>query len=425
MRQAMRGLTTRGRSFLGAGLAAAVCSLLFGQSDLLRIAVLVVALPLVSAFLVSRTRYRVASSRRLEPVRTPAGSSARVVLRLENVSRLPTGLLLLEDQVPLSLGARPRFLLDRVEAQGVREVSYDVRSDVRGSFAVGPLTIRLTDPFGMCELVRSFTATETLMVTPVTEPLPPLPIGGDWSGTGESKSRSLASAGEDDVVTREYRHGDDLRRIHWRATAHKGELMVRREEQPWENRGLLLLDTRLAAHRGEGPASSFEVAVSAAASLGLHLGRGGFTLDLVTDSGQRVATSAGAHAAGSQDGLLLDALAVVAPSANRTLRPAGPVLRSAGEGLTVAVLGHLDVEEAAELARYRHGQGSVLAVVLDVASWQAPYGSAPSTGPAVDAATTVLRGAGWKVVTLRRGEQLSEVWPLVLQSSGRISVGSA
>src|SRR5690606_31590677 len=141
-------------------------------------------LPVVSAFLVSRTRYRVASSRRLEPVRTPAGSSARVVLRLENVSRLPTGLLLLEDQVPLSLGPRPRFLLDRVEAQGVREVSYDVRSDVRGSFAVGPLTIRLTDPFGMCELVRSFTATETLVVTPVTETLPPLPIGGDWSGTG-------------------------------------------------------------------------------------------------------------------------------------------------------------------------------------------------------------------------------------------------
>jgi hypothetical protein len=37
MRQAMRGLTTRGRSFLGAGTAAAVCSIAFGERDLLRV----------------------------------------------------------------------------------------------------------------------------------------------------------------------------------------------------------------------------------------------------------------------------------------------------------------------------------------------------------------------------------------------------
>ena len=29
---------------------------------------------------------------------------------------------------------------------------------------------------------------------------------------------------------------DDLRRVHWRSTARVGELMVRREEQPWESR---------------------------------------------------------------------------------------------------------------------------------------------------------------------------------------------
>ncbi|MFI5098992.1 MAG: hypothetical protein ACHQE5_00510 [Actinomycetes bacterium] len=104
MRQALRGLTTRGRCFLGAGGASALCALLFGQRDLLRIAVLVAALPLVSAVVVSRTRYRIASSRRLEPARAPVGSDARVVLRLENVSRLPTGLLLLEDRIPYVLG---------------------------------------------------------------------------------------------------------------------------------------------------------------------------------------------------------------------------------------------------------------------------------------------------------------------------------
>jgi uncharacterized protein (DUF58 family) len=424
MRQALHGLTTRGRCFLGAGIAAALCALVFGQRDLLRVATLVLALPLVSAVVVSRTRYRVASSRRLEPARAPVGSDARVVLRLENVSRLPTGLLLLEDRIPYVLGARPRFVLDRVEPRGTRDVAYSLRSEARGKFSLGPLSIRLTDPFGMCELVRSFTSTDTFVVTPVVDRLPALPLGGDWAGSGESKARSIASAGEDDVVTREYRRGDDLRRIHWRSTAHRGELMVRREEQPWESRGLLLLDTRVAAHRGDGPASSFEVAVSAAASLGVHLGRSGFSLDLVTDAGRRL-TSGSVEIGEAQEDSLLDALAVIEPSTNRSLQLAGPVLRAAGEGLTVAVLGALTVQEAAELVRYRHGAGSVLAVALDVETWRtsAARERAPQVGPADPVA--VLRGAGWRVVTLGAGQKLADVWPFVASSPVSFTVGAS
>src|SRR5947209_9048920 len=93
-----------------------------------------------------------------------------------------------------------------------------------------------------------------------------------------SVSRSIATAGEDDAATREYRLGDDLRRIHWRSTARRGELMVRREEQPWQSRAVLLLDCRQSAHQGDGPLSSFEWSVSAAASIGLHLAHGGFTV---------------------------------------------------------------------------------------------------------------------------------------------------
>ena len=54
------------------------------------------------------------------------------------------------------------------------------------------ITIRLTDPFGMCELVRSFTSTDTFVVTPLVERLPSVPLGGDWTGRGESKARSIA-----------------------------------------------------------------------------------------------------------------------------------------------------------------------------------------------------------------------------------------
>ena len=47
VRTALAGLTTRGRSFLAAGVAAAVCAYVLGQSDLLRVGLLLAVLPLV------------------------------------------------------------------------------------------------------------------------------------------------------------------------------------------------------------------------------------------------------------------------------------------------------------------------------------------------------------------------------------------
>ena len=117
-----------------------------GAGDLLRVGLLLAVLPLVCVLVLYRTRYRVAGSRRLSPARVPAGSEARVHLRMDNVSRLPTGLLMLQDRVPYVLGPRPRFVLDRVEAGGRREVSYRVRSDLRGRYPLGPLQLRLTRP---------------------------------------------------------------------------------------------------------------------------------------------------------------------------------------------------------------------------------------------------------------------------------------
>ncbi|CAM5335770.1 membrane protein [Streptomyces purpurascens] len=122
----------------------------------------------------------------------PAGSEARVHLRMDNVSRLPTGLLMLQDRVPYVLGPQPRFVLDRVEAGEPkdREVSYRVRSDLRGRYPLGPLQLRLTDPFGMCELTRSFSTYDNLTVIPRVEPLAPVRLSGEARGYGDGRQRS-------------------------------------------------------------------------------------------------------------------------------------------------------------------------------------------------------------------------------------------
>ncbi|MGA5326301.1 DUF58 domain-containing protein [Streptomyces griseoincarnatus] len=417
LRTALAGLTTRGRSFLAAGIAAAICAYVLGQSDLLRVGLLLAVLPLVCAAVLHRTRYRVAGSRRLSPARVPAGTEARVHLRMDNVSRMPTGLLMLQDRVPYVLGPRPRFVLDRMEAGGRREVSYRVRSDLRGRYPLGPLQLRLSDPFGMCELNRSFSSYDTLTVTPRVEALPPVRLAGEAKGYGDGLQRSLALAGEDDVIPRGYRYGDDLRRVHWRSTARYGELMVRREEQPQRARCTVLLDTRAVAYEGAGPDSAFEWAVSGAASVLVHMLERGFSVRLLTDTGDSVPGEgadgfSGMHQESADTaGLMMDTLAVVDHSDEEGLSRAYDVLRSGGEGLLVAFLGDLDDEQAAVLARMRQRSGGAVAFLLDSDDWLREPSDVP--GPEErpgEEHLRMLRESGWTAVAVERGASLERLW---------------
>ncbi|MFF1404226.1 DUF58 domain-containing protein [Streptomyces sp. NPDC058294] len=415
VRTALAGLTTRGRSFLAAGMAAAVCAYVLGQSDLLRVGLLLAVLPLVCATVLHRTRHRVAAARRLSLGRVPAGTEARVHLRMDNVSRLPTGLLMLQDRVPYVLGPRPRFVLDRVEPGGRREVSYRVRSDLRGRYPLGPLQLRLTDPFGMCELTRSFSAYDTLTVVPHVDPLPPVRFSGEAQGYGDGRQRSLALAGEDDVIPRGYRYGDDLRRVHWRSTARYGELMVRREEQPRRARCTVLLDTRGGAYEGAGPDSAFEWAVSGAASVLAHMLERGFSVRLLTDSGSAVPDQGADGFAGTGQetadaaGLMMDTLAVLDHSDGTGLSRAYDALRGSDDGLLVAFLGDLDEEQAATVARMSRRSGAV-AFVLDPDTWTRETTDVPRPGGAHGERLRMLREAGWTALSVPRGASLDGLW---------------
>ena len=110
MREGLAGLTARGRAFVAAGTTAVVCAVLLGQDALTRVGVLLVALPLITAYLVGRSRYRLALVRTITPQLVTAGQPAQVQLEITNEGRTPTGVLLLEDHVPYVLGTRPRFV---------------------------------------------------------------------------------------------------------------------------------------------------------------------------------------------------------------------------------------------------------------------------------------------------------------------------
>ena len=414
VREALRGLTTRGRSFLAAGAAAAVSAIVLGERDLLRVAVLLAILPLLAAAYVGRSRYKLACSRSLDPARASVGSSARVILRLENLSRLPTGTLLLEDRLPYALGSRPRVVLERLGAQQASSVAYTVRADVRGRYPVGPLVVRLTDPFGLCELNRSFPSVDRLTVIPQVVGLPTVQLAGEHAGSGDSRARSVAVHGEDDTATREYRRGDDLRRVHWRSTARTGELMVRREEQPWESRATVVLDTRGFAHRGEGPTASFEWAVSATASIAVHLRQAGYKLRLVTGSGVDVdATEIGG------EGVVLDTLADVRTDPKGDIAAlVEQVRRRSDGGLVIGLFGSLTVAEAELLSGLRGNGSTCIGFVIDSSTWiSMPAPARAEAERAHGAAVVALLHGGWRSVPVAHGVDLAAMWPQAARGS--------
>jgi uncharacterized protein (DUF58 family) len=436
----LAGMTTRGISFLAAGVAAVLAGTALGERDLLCVGIALVALPLLAAAAARRGQYRLGASRSISPPRVPAGHTAKVTLRLQNVSRVPTGLLLAEDTVPYALGTRPRYVLDKIERNGTRELTYPLRSDLRGRFEIGPLQLRVADSFGLVEISRALSGRTNFVVTPRVVPLSRTVISRSWAGEGQGKSRLTSTAGEDDVIPRAYRDGDELRRVHWRSTARYGELMVRREEQRWRNRATVLLDTRASAHMGSGAASSFELAVSAAASVGVHISQEGLTGQFITDS--QVLRDNPLF-----EDALLDSLAVIRLSNRRNLTNALKELRASAAGVIIAVMGKLSVAEAQQLAACRSEGSQGLALLLAVSSWadaqhrsgQPPEadtadekGAASESGepdrelaaePPVQArdlaqaaaaetaaAAAVLRGAGWHVTVIDASTPLAVAW---------------
>lgn len=415
MRDALGGLTRRGRILLSAGLTTVACAIVVGQAPLIRIGVFVALLPLLAAAWIGRSRYRLALTRTVSPQVVAAGQSARVGLALTNEARTPTGVLLLEENIPYVLGTRPRFVLEGIGQGWRRQVEYTVRSDVRGHYEIGPMSVRVTDPFGLIELGRAFHATTSLTVTPRTVPLPPIGLGGGWTGSGDNRPRAFSTGSAEDVTVREYRRGDDLRRVHWRSSAKFGELMVRRDEQPWQSRATVFIDNRLIAHRGQGLASSLEAAISVAASIAVHLTQRGFNIRLVTAAGEDPGTTWHTRAASVSAAPLLETLAVLQPEHSPRL-DAGWLAEPGHGGLLIAILGGVTDSDGPFLARLQQHAAVSCAIALDVDAWA----SARPAGPAADAASG-LAGLGWRAVSIGPQDRLDTVW----QELGRLSARSA
>lgn len=412
-----RLLTARGRLFVIGGLAVVLVAMVAGQRDVMRIGLLLLTLPVVALILVARARLRMSCERTIEPAMVPLGSPMRGQITLGQDGRLPAGILLLEDTVPRELGSRPRFLVDRADVRWRRVVEYPLLGRVRGRFSTGPLRVRTTDPFGLVQLDRQFVATSEVMVTPNIVPLPNVRTLGGGGSTGEARPHRIGVVGQDDALVREYRQGDDVRRIHWRSTARRGEIMVRREEQAWDPSASIILDSRISAHAGRGMHNSLEWAISAAGSVAIHFLQDGFGVEIYEADGPlHITGTMGQHSSASEQ-VVLSRLTDLRARSTKTMHYAveSATVDRPGQ-LVVAVMGRMDAEDANALLRVRRNRAQGLALVLDVDSF-ASEPALESARSQHDLALRILRENQWRVVEVPSGMTVTDAWSTLEQLS--------
>ena len=285
-------LTDRGWAALGASLALVVLWVALGETELLATGLFLTVAAVLSWAYTRFSKPSVRVVRHLRPNLVREGDQALVRTAITNTGRWSIWNPVIEDEV-VELGAA-RFAAARIGRGAMSTGTYQILCRPRGIYQVGPTRISISDPLRFAQRTIETGEADRLVVYPTTERLDDFPIvrGRDPS-MHASRPEFSHRGGEDFFTLREFRTGDDLRRVHWPSSAKRDELMIRQLETPWQSRALVVLDAR--EDRYTTPAE-FEQAVRGAASVIRHLFASGFDTDLWTGVAQ--ASSRGVVARG-------------------------------------------------------------------------------------------------------------------------------
>lgn len=424
-------LTDRGRGLVAAGATLTAAGLGLGFVDLVRVGAFALALPLL-VLLGSRRRWSVLRlDRWVDGPPVTSGVPTTVTVRVQNQGSATTSVLLAEDHLSPGLAAGPtanpagtansvRFVCGPVPAESSRSFAYQVHPVRRGRHRIGPLVLTRRDPLGLADSVLPMPEQLEIVALPAVHRLAGS-IGTLGIGSDGSMPAMTVLHGEDDTSIRGYHDGDDVRRIHWPVTAHRGQLMVRHEGRPTSRRALLLLDPLLLPIDPGPSQSALDWAAEAMASVAAHLATGGFALHLITPDS---VASASADTPVSL-ARLVHALALVEPEAEP---PAGdhsgrPALLStllelaARGGLLVTAAGDHNEPALHRLLDTRPPGGAGLLFVLDSSSFL----DRPPGGRA-GALADLARARGWTATAVTAGDDVGTGWARLLhvQASGGV-----
>jgi uncharacterized protein (DUF58 family) len=395
--------TRRGWAAFTAGLAFWVAARFIGSDDLHMVAVGLTVLPFLAALFVQWNRVRLDIHRHLSSPRVHAGARVVVTIDITNQGSITTPFLLLEDTLSPTLGKPARLVVTGVPSGSKQRVSYSIPTRHRGRYSIGPLSISITDPFGLARVKIQTQSKNDLIVYPAVEELEAWTLGMQGAGAGESTVRHLFRSAAEFYTMREYVTGDDLRRIHWPSVARTGHLMIRQDESTRRSMATIFLDNRTSS-LGVDASAGFEKGVSVAASLGRLLIQAGFAVRLAALDVEATQVSETA---------LLERLATITTVRTGGIGDALTSLRAAARSDTSLALITAPPRgpELAAMSRIGSGFGRKLAVFIN----PVPLAGIPEEARTeLETRATMARGtlqhAGWEIFMLQPDGRLADVW---------------
>jgi uncharacterized protein (DUF58 family) len=227
-------------------------------------------------FILGRSSYGVVLD--LARTRVAVGDSAVGSIAVSNTSASA----LLPATLELPVGAATAvFHLPRMKPQQVHEDLFTIPTARRAVIVVGPVRSVRADPLHLLRRQVLWTQPEDLFVHPRTVALAGSAAGfiRDLEGM---PTTDLSSADVSFHALRDYVPGDDRRHIHWKTTARTNKLMVRQFEETRRAHLAISLSINTDEYASE---SEFEMAISAAASIGRQAIREQRELDVLTQKG--------------------------------------------------------------------------------------------------------------------------------------------
>ncbi len=424
--------SSRGWGLLGAGVLSLLAAQVLGRRDLLALALLLLVLPLLSlaGTRLLKPRFRVYREFNPSPVETSATTTVRLAVARTGPG---SGHALMDEQLPSRFGQSPVFRFPaRTAVAGSSRYEYQLRSAKRGQFLIGPVMAEFSDPFGLAVHRHAIDGGDVLTVTPAAVELPVTGLAGARGHDGVTATRIRANPSDDDVMTREYRNGDPMRRVHWAATARHGSLMVRQEESVTTPEATIILDQRFLAYSsGAGYVSgadaadgyelvssdTFEWAVTAAMSISAHLGERNYALRCLDTEGEPAFLNSPSApepeadeyvGAGGLQSIAESLAAIQLTGLRRPSADAGPqpfddrlmdkLSAHRLRGPILAILGRLSPAEAQSLAPAAGFGANAFALVVTDRTADA--------GPVLE----ILRRGGWHAVAVSAATPLPAAW---------------
>ena len=212
----------------------------------------------------------------------------------------------LPDAIVLEKGASR--MLTQLGSRETAELLLEFHSPIRGRYKIGPLVVRVEDPFGFYHVEKRSEA-EILSIMPMPERIRAAELRprhlGPWPGTIPART---PGPGTEFYSMRDYVSGDDPKRINWKASAKHRRLILKEMEAERVTDVMVVLDTDVSFYE-IGEAELFERGVRAAASLASLLLRQGNRVGMILQGEERGVVAPGFGKRHERDILVLLAAA--------------------------------------------------------------------------------------------------------------------